>query len=32
VPFGPQAPFGDGFAALRIVEAIEALAAEPLAA
>jgi UDP-N-acetylglucosamine 2-epimerase (non-hydrolysing) len=32
VPFGPQAPFGDGFAALRIVEVIEALAAEPLAA
>jgi len=32
VPFGPQAPFGDGFAALRIIEVIEALAAEPLAA
>ena len=32
VPFGPQAPFGDGFAAQRIVEVIGALAAEPLAA
>lgn len=32
VPFGPQAPFGDGCASRRIVEVIEALAAEPLAA
>jgi len=32
VPFGPEAPFGDGFAASRIVDVIEARAAEPLAA
>jgi len=32
VSFGPGAPFGDGLASARIVEVIEALAAEPLAA
>jgi UDP-N-acetylglucosamine 2-epimerase (non-hydrolysing) len=32
VPFGPQAPFGDGFAAGRIVDVIETHAAVRLAA